>query len=236
MKKKKQKQKLQAPKWMPIALVVMAAGVAMLAGWVLVLGPKQHTVANIHNETAAVQEQIAADLSRAATARSATDVPTIKVADIYKLQTAMPSATDMPDLLLELDQTAKAAGVQLQSIAPSSSAASAATTPPGTPYTTVAVTLSASGNFYSLTDLLYRLRNLVYVRSGALEANGRIFTVNSVSLSPNGKLVSANITLDTYVYNATAAAAATAVPGSTTSTTTTTTSSSGPAAAGAGTP
>ena len=234
------KQRIQAPKWMPVALVVAGAGVVLLAGWMLVLSPKQKTISGLHAQTAAVEQQISADLNRAATARSSTGAPTIRVADIYKLQTAMPSTTDMPDLLLELDQTAKAAGVQLQSIAPGAAAAST----PGVSYETVPVTLAATGNFYSLTDLLYRLRNLVYVRAGALEANGRIFTINGVTLSPSGKVVTANITLDTYVYGATptpAAALPTAAPGSTTAATTTTATttpspSPGPSAAGAGTP
>jgi Tfp pilus assembly protein PilO len=228
------KQRVQAPKWLPVALVGVGAVVVLLAGWVLVLGPKQHTIASLHQQTAAVQEQIAADLSRAATARGAGSAPTIKVADIYKLQTAMPSGTDMPDLLLELDQTAKAAGVQLQSIQPST----ANTSSTGGSFTTVPITLTAAGNFYAITDLLYRLRDLVYVRAGALEANGRIFSVNSVTLSPNGKIVTASISLDTYVYGSTSPSTATEIPGSTdtTDTTTTPSSSSGPAAAGAGTP
>lgn len=225
------KKKIQAPKWAPLALVVAGAAVVLLAGWMLVLSPKQRTIADLHQQATEVQAQIASDLARAATARSSTQAPTIKTADIYKLQTAMPSATDMPDLLLQLNQTAKAAGVQLQSISPSAS-----TAPPTGPYTTVAVTLAATGNFYSLTDLLYRLRNLVYVRAGTLEANGRIFSINSVSLAPNGKLVTANITLDTYVYGAGTPAPAPAAappPSTTTTTTTTASSSSGPAAAGA---
>lgn len=232
------KQRFQAPKWMPVALVVAGAAVILLAGWTLLLSPKQRTVSDLRNQTTAVEQQISADLTRAATARSGSGAPTIRVADIYKLQTAMPSATDMPDLLLELNQTAKAAGVQLQSIAPSS-----APPAPGAAYSTVPITLTATGNFYSVTDLIYRLRNLVYVRGGALEANGRIFTVSGVSLSPNGKVVSANISLSTYVFGSgtssatPAPAAAPASPTTTTTTTTTTTSSSsGPSAAGAGTP
>ena len=232
------KRRVQAPKWMPVALVVAGAGVVLLAGWVLLLSPKQRTIADLRSQTAAVEQQVAADLSRAAGARGGTGAPTIKVADIYKLQTAMPSGTDMPDLLLELDQTAKAAGVQLQSIQPSTAASSPT---PTAGYTTVPISLSAAGNFYAITDLLYRLRNLVYVRGGALEANGRIFTVNSVTLSPTGKIVTATISLDTYVYGATSSVSTTITPGGTTPTTTTATtttpsSSSGPAAAGAGTP
>jgi type IV pilus assembly protein PilO len=225
----KKQVKFTMPKWGPFALVGVGALVAVLAGWTMLLGPKQHSIGSLRSQTSGVQQQIAADLSRAADARSGTGVPTIKVADIYKLQTAMPSATDMPDLLLELDQTAKAAGVQLQSIQPSTSAASSSTGP----YMTVPISLTAVGNFYSLTDLLYRLRNLVYVRSGALEANGRIFDVNSVSLSTQAGVITAQISMDTYVYGGSTAPAAVA-PTTTTPTDTTTTSdsSSDPTAAG----
>ena len=125
-----------------LVIVVAVSGVFVLAlGWLVLLGPKQKQVGELKQQTAAVRQQIADDLSRAATARSATGAPTIKTADIYKLETAMPSITDMPDLLLELDQTAQAAGVKLQSIQPSAPAEGASG------YSTVHITLSADGNF-----------------------------------------------------------------------------------------
>jgi type IV pilus assembly protein PilO len=212
-----------------LVIVVAVCGVLVLAlGWLVLLSPKQKHVADLRQQTAAVRQQIADDLSRAATARSAIAAPTIKTADIYKLETAMPSITDMPDLLLELTQTAKAAGVSLQSIQPSALVDS------GLGYSSEHITLTANGNFYTITDLLYRLRNLVYVRSGALEANGRIFSIDSVNISPNENQLSANVTLDTYVYGA--ATTSSAPPSTATLTTTTgatTTSSSGATAAGA---
>ena len=214
------------PKPAQFALVALATLLLLVVGWTAVLGPKQHTISDLKAQTALVQQQIADDLTRAATARGASSTPTLKVADFYKLQTAMPSATDMPDLLLELDQTAKSSGVTLLSLAPS------AATDSGSGYSIEKITLSATGNFYALTDLLYRLRNLVYVRDGALQANGRLFSVSSVSLSPSNKLISAQIALSTYVYDGTQSS--TAPPaGATTSTTSTTGSSTGPSAAGA---
>jgi Tfp pilus assembly protein PilO len=217
-----------------LVIVVAVSGVLVLAlGWLVLLGPKQKQIGVLNQQTAAVRQQIADDLSRAATARSATGAPTIKTADIYKLETAMPSITDMPDLLLELDQTAQASGVKLQSIQPSAPAVGA------DGYSTVHITLSADGNFYTLTDLLYRLRTLVYVRSGSLEANGRIFSIDTVNLSPTGGTqMLATITLDTYVYGApltptdTPLTATSTTPAAT-GTTTTTSASSGPTAAGA---
>ena len=215
-----------------IVVVGVCAVLALALGWIVLLGPKQKTIADLRQQTAAVRQQISDDLARAATARSATGAPTIKTADIYKLETAMPSIVDMPDLLLELDQTAKAAGVSLQAITPSP------LTDSGAGYSIEHIVMSVEGNFYTLTDLLYRLRNFVYVRSGTLQANGRIFTVDNLTLSPNGKVITAQVTLDTYVYGSIAAPPAPGIPvtptGTTTSTTTTTTPApSGPTAAGA---
>jgi Tfp pilus assembly protein PilO len=218
-----------------LVIVVAVCGVLVLAlGWLVLLGPKQKRVGDLRQQTAAVRQQITDDLARAATARTATGAPTIKTADIYKLETAMPSITDMPDLLLELDQTAKAAGVKLVSIQPSAPESGL------DGYSTVHLTLSAEGNFYTLTDLLYRLRTLVYVRSGSLEANGRIFSIGTVNFTPaGGSRLSASISLDTYVYGAPASAGAapstatSTTPAATGTTTTTAPPPSGPTAAGA---
>ncbi|HEY2543753.1 MAG TPA: type 4a pilus biogenesis protein PilO [Gaiellaceae bacterium] len=218
-----------------VVVVVVCAVLVLALGWIVILSPKEKSISDLRNQTAAVRQQISDDLARAASARSAASAPTIKTADIYKLQTAMPSITDMPDLLLEIDQTAKAAGVTLTAIGPTPVANGT------TGYSTEHISLVADGNFYTLTDYIYRLRNMVYVRGGALEANGRIFTVDNVTIVPNaGTALQATIQLDTYVYGSSTpipAAATGAPPGATTAATTTTTSTtpapSGPTAAGA---
>jgi hypothetical protein len=220
-----------------LVIVVGVCGVFALAlGWIVLLGPKQKAIGDLHKQTVAVQQQIAEDLSRAAAARSATSAPTIKTADIYKLETAMPSIVDMPDLLLELDQTAKAAGVTLTTINPNP------LTDSGNGYALEDIAMSVNGNFYTLTDLLYRLRNFVYVRGGTLEANGRAFNINKVTLTPNGtNQVQAQIDLDTYVYGTAATSSPTSTAGvppvtGTTTTTTSTTTTPGTPTPGTPTP
>jgi type IV pilus assembly protein PilO len=222
-----------------LVIVVAVCGVFVLAlGWLVLLGPKQKQVGDLHKQTVAVQQQIADDLARAASARSATSAPTIKTADIYKLETAMPSIVDMPDLLLELDQTAKAAGVTLMTMDPDP------LTDSGSGYSMEHIALGVDGNFYTLTDLLYRLRNFVYVRSGTLQANGRAFDISNVTLTPNGSnQVQAQIDLDTYVYGTASVSptpsstpvvpATTDTTSTTTTATTATTPPAGPSATGA---
>lgn len=223
-----------------LVVVPICAVLVLALGWMVLLGPKQRQIADLKQQAVAARQQIADDLARAAASRTAASAPKIKTADIYKLETAMPSILDMPDLLLELDQMAKSSGVTLMSIGPSPLAQ-------GTNgYSTEKLSLLADGNFYTLTDYIYRLRNMVYVRGGALEANGRIFTLDTVAITPGGSGnggLQAQIQLETYVYGSppgtppvgAVAAPSSTTPASTTSTTTTTTttSSSGPSAAGA---
>jgi type IV pilus assembly protein PilO len=230
------KLKKPLPRAAGFAMIAVGGLLLLVVGWLLVVSPQKHKAANLKQQTAAVRQKIADELAQAAVAKSATAAPKIKVADVYRLAKAMPSIDDMPDILLELNQTANAAGVDLLSLSPTTTS-----TPATGGYSTIPIALNVTGDFYTITDLLYRLRNLVYVRNGTLEANGRLFSVNNVSISPGqtGRQLNATINVETYVYGA-AAASSTAVPAGTSTTTTTTTSttttpasSSGPSAAGA---
>ena len=70
----------------------------------------------------------------------------------------MPSAPDMPGILLELDRIAEETGIEFQSVTPLASAVVG-------DYQTVPITLAFDGNFYELSDFLFRLRTLVGVRA-----------------------------------------------------------------------
>ena len=160
--------------------------------------------------------------------------PKIEVADVYRLAKAMPDKTDMPDLLLELSQLARDTGIRFDSISPQ-------------PFTTVGsysvlpISVTFNGNFYNLADFLYRLRSLVTVHAGRLDATGRLFAVDTLTFNqsplkfPN---IQATLVIDAFVYAAAPAPApapAVTPPASatttTTSTTTTTDSSSASASA-----
>jgi Tfp pilus assembly protein PilO len=226
------------PKGAVIGGIVGAGLLVLLIGWFGLVRPQSHKASSLAKQTAAVQQEIATNLAQIAAQKTAGAVPAapqIRVADVYKLAKAMPSSVDMPDILLELDQVTRDAGVQLQTISPS----------PPTPDGKIAFNLGVEGDFFTVTDLLYRLRNFVSVRDGALEASGRLFDVDNLNITPSGgSKVTASISLHTYQYVPAppVAPVAPVVPASTdtssTSTSTTTTPSSetppsGPSASGA---
>jgi Tfp pilus assembly protein PilO len=214
---------------------IVGIGLLVLAiGWFGVIAPENHKAASLDKQTAAIQTQITNNLAQIAASKNVQAAPKIKVADVYKLAKAMPSDGDMSSILLQISQIAKDSGVQLASIGPSQWALD-----PSSGQQTMQLSLSVTGDFYSLTDLLYRLRNTVDVRHGALDATGRLFTIGNVSFAPSGgRNLTATVTVNTYMYGGgTAAAAAPAPAPATTSTDTTstdTTQSGSPSAAGSG--
>ena len=213
------------PKSTAIALIVGGDLVLLLLGWFMLVSPQRATARSTATAVQAAEVQI--EQARAPvvapTAVTQPKQPEIRTAYLYKLSKAMPTTTDMPNLLLELTQVVRSAGVQLQQISP---------TPTDPTTGATAITLSVSGDFYSVTDLLYRLRSLVAVHNGVLDVAGRLFSITSVSLTPSGtgRTLNSSVVLSAYTFGAAAAAAAAAatpVPadtsGSTTGTTTTTT-------------
>jgi hypothetical protein len=218
-----------------IGLIVGGDLILLLLGWFMLVSPQRSTAQTTARAVQAAQVQIEQAQAPAAlpTAITQPKQPEIQTAYLYKLSKAMPMTTDMPNLLLELNQVVRSAGVSLVSI-----------TPTATDTTTGAttITLSVSGDFYSLTDLLYRLRSLVAVHNGALDVSGRLFSITSVGLTPSGtgRTINGSISLNAFTFGASAVAAgATAAPvapadttGTTGATTTTTSSASADTAIG----
>jgi hypothetical protein len=208
-----------------IGLIVAGDLLLLLVGWFMLIGPQRATASSIVQATAAVEAQIVAAKAPVVPEKPAAAIqqPVIKTADLYSLAKAMPSTIDQPNLLLELDQLARSAGVELSTIS-----FGAEQTPLGAAYSTVGISTGFTGDFYSVTDMLYRLRTLVSVRHGALQTSGRLFSVDSVGISPAGAggSLTATVSITAFVYGGAAAAAPAtpaAAPASTDTTSTDTT-------------
>jgi Tfp pilus assembly protein PilO len=213
-----------------IALIVGGDLLLLLLGWFMLISPQRATADSIRLATSAAEAQIVqAKIVVTTPPPAAVQQPEIRTADIYSLAKAMPSTVDMPDLLLELNQLAHASGATLSGFSPGQPS-------PALGFSIVPLTVNATGDFYSLTDLLYRMRALVTVKHGDLLTSGRLFSVDSVTLAPThvGAELQASLIVNAYLYDgapAVAAAPAATPPGSTdTTSTTTTTTTPAPAA------
>jgi len=199
-----------------IGIIVGAVLVVGLAGWFLLVRPQGAKLKSLKRETADVQAKVDSYQQQVAAARAA---PKIEVADVYRLAKAMPDRTDMPDLLLELSQLARDTGIRFDSISPQQGAAIAS-------YQVLPIAVTFNGNFYNLADFLYRLRSLVSVHGGRLDATGRLFSVDTLTFNESPlhfPQIQASLVIDAFVYGSGAPPPLVAPPPATTTTTTTST-------------
>jgi Tfp pilus assembly protein PilO len=201
-------------------LVVAGALVVLLAGMFALVMPQRHKASDLTAEIDKTNVQIA---TARALAAQKPEQERIRVADLFKVVEAMPDDPDMTGIILQLQQTAREAGVGFDSIQPQSQQAA------GTGYSEQPIDLTFAGNYFSLTDFLFRLRKLVTVRHGELNATGRLFSVGKIAFAPGVKgfpSISATIRVSAYAYSPAAAAATTVPPASTDGTETTPSASS----------
>ena len=229
--------KKKLPQAAQIAIAVVALLLVASIGYFALVKPQKSKAAGLSTQIADQDKQIVEARALLAKAKNAQKV---RVADLFRLTKAMPDQPDEAGIILELTNVARQSGIEFESIAPSASM-------PQSGYQVIPITVIFDGNFFQLTDFLFRLRNLVDVRRGALAADGRLFTVDSVQFGQGEAKfpqVKATLTVDAYIYGtgATVSAppqtqAAAGTSGTTTTTpsaTTTTPTTTPPAATAAG--
>jgi Tfp pilus assembly protein PilO len=196
-----------------IGLVVFGLLIVGFVARSFVVSPQTKKAAALEQQLADVQTQIA---TRQAQARHGERPQPIEVADLFRLAKAMPDREDMPGIILTLSQVARESGIHFETIEPQDIGPA----PVGN-YRTRKIHLLFNGDFYALSDFLYRLRNLVTVHDGKLDANGRLFTVQTVTFNlgqSSFPAITADIGVEAYIYGTGPSAAAPAVvapPGTT---------------------
>ena len=179
----------------PAVLVLVVVGVlAYLAvGYLLVISPQRSKSADLKKQVAETEQKIAQYEALSAQARAAAP---IRVADLFRLEKAMPNEVDMAGIVLELSRLARDTGITFESITPQGPA-------PQQGFQMMPVTLAFDGNYFELADFLYRLRSLVRVSSGHLAATGRLFVVDSINFSESDlsfPRIQASVVVNAYVF------------------------------------
>lgn len=209
--------KKKLPQSAQIGIAVAVLLFLTVAGYFVVVKPQKGKAADLTTQIEAQDKQIID--ARALLAKSK-NAQKIRVADLFRLTKAMPDQPDEAGIVLELTNVARQSGISFDSLALQGSTAVGS-------YQVVPINVVFTGNFFQLTDFLFRLRNLVDVRRGALASDGRLFTVDTVNLN-QGVLkfpeISASLLINAYIYGTSATLSAppqTTAPATTTGSTTT---------------
>lgn len=180
-----------------VALLIVLVAVA---AWFAVVSPKRSHASALKSDIATAQGQLVTAQQTAAVANKAAAAAALK---------AMPGDADEPGILDGLQALGKRTGVTIATVSPST----ATTTTSGVP-----LSLTVDGTYFQISKFLNELRTQVRVgKGGRVVATGRLFDVQSVSLTPGaaGGKLTATIAATAFVYAAAAPAAAPAPAGST---------------------
>ncbi len=203
-------------KQVPLTPVLAAAlAIALAVAYFALIRPKAAEATKLDDEIAALEEQaaLAGPQTPAAPPRVRIDV-----ADLFRLAKAMPDGSDIAGIMLELNAMAASAGIEFVSIQPAEPVSF-------TDSSALPINLTFHGNYYDLTDFLYRMRNLVTVKEGVLDASGRLYTLDALDLHEAAEekfpMIEAVLTLSAYSYGAAPAPTVPGAPPAATATTTT---------------
>ena len=181
----------------PRTMILAGAGalclLIVMMGYLLVVSPQRSRAGELDGQIESTRGQIN---ERRAESRNPA-VP-IRFAELFALAKAMPDDDDVPGVLLELSRMADETGMSIKSVTPGlrESASDG--------YSRLPLDIVVEGDFYDLSDFLYRLRTLVSVRDGRLDASGRLFAVDAVALTEGTDhfpQLQATLTISAFAYD-----------------------------------
>jgi Tfp pilus assembly protein PilO len=174
-----------------LMLIGIVALAVLLGAWFTTVTPERQRAAKLNAEVQAAHQQVASAESQADSAVSARGQYSAAYASLVSLGQAVPSTPETPALIFSLDRATHRRDVQFTSISTGTSGATSASATPAAAsasasFTQMPFTFVFNGSFVDLYKLLDQLEGFTaQTPGGALHVNGRLLTINDVSLAPS---------------------------------------------------
>jgi hypothetical protein len=183
-----------------ILIAAIAGVVAAGAFFMLVLKPKRAEATKLQSNVAAERQKLDQAQALLASNQKARETYRAAYSSVVRLVKAIPAEDDIRSLLVQLDSAAKSTKVDFQSIevgggasggSSSSTPATGAALPPGTTvgpagFPVMPFNFSFKGSFFRLNDFFDRLDSFVTEKNAKIDVTGRLLTLDSLSLAPDG--------------------------------------------------
>ena len=194
-----------------IAIVVLA-GIAILAAlWMLAISPKREERSQVKANVAAQEARLQTAQTQLASFEAAKKQFPVKLAELKRLDKAVPARGAISSLLRQLQRRAKVRNsnlrlVALKSAAPTTTGTAGVTTPGATvgPNGLAALPFEFefSGEYFDLRDILATVRRSVAVRKDKVKVSGRLLTIESVKFTraePSSDRTKATLSATAYI-------------------------------------
>jgi hypothetical protein len=174
-----------------LMLIGIVALAVLLGVWFTTVAPERERAAKLSAEVETARKQLASAESTADSAKDARAQYASAYASLVSLGQAVPASAETPGLIYMLDEATHSRNVDFSSIATggagsTSAAAAASAATANTTFSQEPFTFVFNGSFVDLYKLLDQLEGFtVQASSGALHVNGRLLTIDGVSLAPS---------------------------------------------------
>jgi hypothetical protein len=189
-----------------LIVAVVGAIVVVAAVWLLLVAPERSKVSNLDTQINTARASLASAQATLASDRATAAGYPNDVAAISQVMTAVPPDPQEPNIVTTITKLA-GTSVDVHEI----SVGGASSTPTGE--TGIGLTFTFHATYGALEGFVARLDNLLKTDGSEINASGRAFTVNSISLTPlTATEATATVTVVAYSQNASAPVASTATP------------------------
>jgi Tfp pilus assembly protein PilO len=212
-----------------LVLAVLGVAAVMAALWFFAVAPKRDAAKAVTAQVTAAEKRRDGAKAQTAVAEQAKTSYRGDYATVARLGKAVPTKADVPSLVYQLENAARAAKVDFRSISVQSSPTAPPASPPvasptapkdGTSPAAPAATSSSAGiepkefqftfqgTFFSLQRLLKEIDRFSRVNGSKVAVSGRLLTIQTVTLNPsqNGlPNIKAEIRANAYVADIPAA-------------------------------
>jgi Tfp pilus assembly protein PilO len=211
-------------------IVTLLVGTALIAAlWMLALSPKRSESAKVRSDVAAQEQRLDGARTQLASYQSAYKQHKGMLAELKRLDEAVPARGAITTLLRQLQTRAKASKSSLQmaalkggGAAPVPGAAGTPVTPGATPgvggISTLPFSFTYTGKYFDLIHVLAAARRAVVVKSGDLRVDGRLVTIEGISFArpeSDTPLIKASVAATAYIATAPEPPAPPAIPAAT---------------------
>jgi hypothetical protein len=171
--------------------VAAVALVAIIAMWSLLAAPERSTATKLVGEISAERASVTAAQQQVAQGEQARAVYPGEVRSLAVLSQAVPASDDTPQLIGLINSLEVHHKVNY-----SSTAFSAASGAGG--FDSLGLSFAFAANFLDLQQFLGAFDALTLTNGTGVLVNGRLVTINSVNLSPDGKGLGATVSMTAY--------------------------------------
>jgi Tfp pilus assembly protein PilO len=190
----------------PLALIA--------AYWFLLLAPKRQEATSIQTQLTQAQSERDTAVQRVAGLGAAKRSFAKDYATVIYLGKSIPTAVDMPSLMVQLDRAARGTSIRFLSIkagtrtsATSTSGSTSSSTSTSTSagsssnaLDTIPLDFEFSGSYFDLASFFHRMKRFVRVSNDRIMVRGRLMTVNNFSFEPNQSGPGLDATVHATVY------------------------------------